>query len=568
MQATTEYKHIPDRPQALDAGWVEARYAALLERVSDADVAKEPDAWIALYEDWNATMAYVGGERARRHYRSMKDLRDEAAEAALREMRESIMPAAEDGDSALNKRLLASPHADAVGAHFGLQLLAVARVLEGPLDPLNKALRVQTADLAAQYDKLVGAAEVDVLGEQLTLARARGKLSSDKPEERRAAYEAYYGWYRDHRDELAQIYNQQVALRDRMGRNLGHENFVPLGYDGMERTDYGPEEVARFHQAVLEYATPLLQRQHERQAEALGTPTLRPWDAGYYPGRTLPQDVCEPIDQQLDKAGRIFERLSPRLSAHFERMRSEGLIDLENRKGKGAGAFCTSFPDEGRVAIFCNSTGDESDLATLTHEMGHAFQAWESQSIRSVQLQWPTSDAAEVHSMGMEFLALPYLDEFMDAEEAVRFIRARWSRAVSILCYVCLVDAFQTWVYKHPGASMDDRDTQWIRLAERYMPGVDWSGEAEEYRHTRWYAQLHIFRYPFYYIDYALAETGAMQFALLDAQDHDACLQKYLALCELGGTLSITKMFAQAGLRSPFEKELMRDLMAHAEQQL
>jgi M3 family oligoendopeptidase len=414
----------------------------------------------------------------------------------------------------------------------------------------------------------VASAEVDVLGESLTLARARGKMSSERRDVRRAAFEAYFGWYRDNRDALASIFDQQVAARDAMGRNLGHPNFVPLGYDGMERTDYGPAEVQAFHQAVLEFAVPVVARQRERQAAAHGTPTLAPWDTGYYPGRTLPQDVCEPIDEQLDKAGRMFARLSPRLSAHFERMRKEGLIDLENRKGKGAGAFCTAFPDEGRVAIFCNSTGDESDLATLTHEMGHAFQGWESQPIEAINLHWPSSDAAEVHSMGMEFLCLPYLDEFMDAEQAGKFARARWSRAAWILCYVCLVDGFQTWVYSNPSASAEARDRKWIELQDKYLPGVDWSGEAAQYRHTRWYAQIHIFRYPFYSIDYALAETGAMQFALLDAEDHERCLETYLRLCELGGTLSITKLFEASGLRSPFDSELMRDLMQHAEAQL
>lgn len=568
MQATASYKYVPDRPAQLTAAWVDERFAGLLARVAEADAAGSSDGWLALFADWNALQGFMGGERARRHYRFMQDLGNAEMEEAEREMREEIWPASEAGDARMIDALLASPHVDAVGERYGPQLLAVARVQIGPLAEVNKDLRVEANDLAAKYDKLVAAAEVDVLGEQLTLARARGKLSSDKAEVRRAAFEAYFGWYADNRDELAKIYDAMVALRDKMGRNLGHANFVPLGYDGMERTDYGPDEVQAFHDAVLEFATPILARQRAKQAEALGTPTLRPWDTGFFPGRTLPQDVCEPIAEQLDKAGRMFARLSPRLSAHFERMRSEGLIDLENRKGKGAGAFCTAFPDEGRVAIFCNSTGDESDLATLTHEMGHAFQGWESQAIDAVQLHWPTSDAAEVHSMGMEFLSLPFLDEFMDADQAEKFTRARWSRAVWILCYVCVVDAFQTWVYTNPGASADERDAKWIEISDKYMPGVDWSGEAEIYRHTRWYAQVHIFRYPFYYIDYALAETGAMQFALLDAADHDKCLETYIDFCKLGGTESITKLLAKAGLRSPFDRELMRDLMAHAESQV
>ncbi|MBC8451319.1 MAG: M3 family oligoendopeptidase [Planctomycetes bacterium] len=568
MQATNEYLHFAERPETLTADWVREFYAGLVTGVPAADAAPDAGAWIALAEEWNALKAYAGGEHSRCSYRFMQDMGDAAAEEVERVVREEIVPACEDGDAALVAALLASPHKAAVAARFGEQLLAVLEVGQGPLAPINSELRVKAGELAKRYDKLISQGEVDVLGETLTLARARGKTSSEDAKTRRAAFEAYYGWFRENRDELAELFDAQVKLRDQMGRNLGFDNFLPLGYAGMARTDYGPAEVARFHSAVREFAAPLFQKLAEDQARALGTPTLRPWDRGFHPERSLPSDVAEPIDEQLDKVGRVFARLSPKLSTHFERMRKEGLIDLENRKGKGAGAFCTSFPDEGRVAIFCNSTGDESDVGTLTHEMGHAFQGWESQWIESVDLQWPTSDGAEVHSMGMEFLSLPFLGEFFTPVQLEAFRKTRWSRAVDIVCYVCVVDAFQQWVYENPAASLDARDAEWMRLQDVYMPGIDWSGEAAPLRATRWYAQLHIYRYPFYYIDYALAETGAMQLALLDAKDHEACLETYLELCRLGGTQSVTKLFAGAGLRSPFDPNVMRDLMAHAATQL
>lgn len=568
MQATQEYKYLPVRPSRLDATWVEAHYAGLIARCPGASAAKQPAEWLELFAEWNAVMGYIGGEQARRYYATMKDLTDKAAEDLQREMREEILPTAEVGDAAMTAAFIESPHADAVGARYGEQILAVLRVLQGPVAPVNKDLRVKANTLASEYDKLVGAGEVTVGGETMTLSRARGKISSGDATERREAFEEYFGWFRDNRDTLAAIYDKQVTARNQMGRNLGHKNFVPLGYDGMERTDYGPEKVAEFHAAVIKYAVPLVKAQHEKLAAAHGTPTLKPWDAAYFPGRSLPQNVSEPIDEQLDKASRLFERLSPRLAAHFERMREEGLIDLENRKGKGAGAFCTSFADEGRVAILCNSTGDESDIGTLTHEMGHAFQGWESQHIEAVYLQWPTSDAAEVHSMGMEYLSLPYLTEFFTDEQVAKFTRTRWSRGIHLLCYCCSVDAFQTWVYEHPSASPDARDVEWMRLQDLYLPGIDWSDDAAEYQPTRWYAQMHIFRLPFYYIDYAIAETGAMQFGMLDTEDHERCLKTYIALCELGGTKSVTKLFASAGLRSPFDAAVMSDLMEYAKSKL
>ncbi|MEO7392356.1 MAG: M3 family metallopeptidase, partial [Ramlibacter sp.] len=234
--------------------------------------------------------------------------------------------------------------------------------------------------------------------------------------------------------------------------------------------------------------------------------------------------------------------------------------DLENRKGKRGGAFCTAFPDEARVGIFCNSTGQAADVRTLTHEMGHAFQAWESQPIEIVELQWPTADAAEVHSMGMEYLSLPYIEEFFpDAEHARRFRLKRWVGAVELVCYICVVDEFQHWVYENPAASPSDRDAQWDRSWETYIPGIDFAG-IEALRAARWYAQLHIFKFPFYYIDYAIAETGAMQLAFQCEKDNAAALETYLGLCRLGGTRGVLDIFKSAGLRSPFDAGVMADL--------
>jgi M3 family oligoendopeptidase len=227
------------------------------------------------------------------------------------------------------------------------------------------------------------------------------------------------------------------------------------------------------------------------------------------------------------------------------------------------GGSCTALHDANEVRIFCNSVGNEDDVRVLTHEMGHAFQAWESQGIDAVVLRWPTADAAEVHSMGMEFLCLPHLGEFFSADELERFTLGRWKRGIELLCYTCAVDHFQHWVYEHPDASAEQRDHRWATLYDDYLPGIDWSGEAESYHSCRWYAQRHIFLFPFYYIDYAIAESGAMQLARLAHADPEGALAKYLELCRLGGTASVLELFAAAGLRSPFDAEAMSELAAH-----
>jgi M3 family oligoendopeptidase len=560
------YKHYPNRPEHLTAEYLREEYRKLVDRIDAAESSDSPEGWLSLYADWNALKSYVGGEGSRISYALTKDMNNAEVEEADRYFRESIVPISDEGSSKLVNALLGSRHKAMLAERYGGHLIRTLETTVEPLAPVNSELRVKASDLVNRYDKLVASGEVDVNGEKVTLAVARNLQSSEDLETRRQAFINYRQWFVDHRAELGGIYDELVKLRDQMGRNLGHANFIPLGYAGMGRTDYGPKEAASFRENVRRYAVPLQQKLYERQAAQLDSDTLKPWDSAYDPSLTLPGGVA-PLDSQLDRAQRVFDALSPALAAHFTRMRNEGLIDLENRKGKQAGAYCTSFPDEGRVAIFCNSTGDQEDVGTLMHEMGHAFQGWESQAIEAVDLQWPTSDACEIHSMGMEYLSMRHMNEFFSEENAEKFRRNRWKDAVELVCYICIVDEFQHWVYENPNATLGERDEAWDRIWDIYKKGIDFGG-MEQYKHARWYAQGHLFHMPFYYIDYAIAETGAMQLALIDAEDHERALDIYMNLCRIGGTMSVLNIFSNAGLRSPFDPEVMRDLMAHAASEL
>ncbi|KXK56374.1 MAG: M3 family oligoendopeptidase [Chlorobi bacterium] len=560
------FKHFPNRPANVTAEFIREQYAALTARIEAAESAETAAAWLELYADWNALKSFSDSEGSRRSHAQSKDMNDPEREESYRYYREEIRPVAENANSELLAALLNSRWRDAVGERYGNHLVDVLKTAVEPLAPINSDLRVKDGDLVTQYDKIVAGGEVTVEGKTMTLPAARSLMKSASLETRRSAFLAHRSWFLQHRDSIAPIFDQMVQIRHQMGTNLGHTNFVPLGYLGMGRTDYGPAEAAAFRQNVRQFVVPLQKKIYDRQAAQLGETTLKPWNVEFDPATTLPAGIA-PVAEQLDRAERLFTKLSPELVGHFVRMRAEGLIDLENRKGKRAGAYCTSFSDEGRVAILCNSTGEEGDVGTLMHEMGHAFQGWESQAIEAVDLQWPTSDACEIHSMGMEYLSMRHMDEFFTSEEAEKFRRNRWKAAVEIICYICIVDEFQHWVYENPTATPDERDAAWSRIWDTYLTGIDYTG-LEEYKYARWYAQGHIFGSPFYYIDYAIAETGAMQLALIDADDHQKAMESYLELCRIGGTKSVLNIFRSVGLRSPFDAEVMRDLMAHAAQEL
>lgn len=557
------FAHFPNRPETLTPEFLEGQFNALAERLDTVENAESADGWLALIRDWNDLKAYLIGEMCRRQYAWSKDTRDQEAENELKFLREKLGPVADKGNSVIIAALLKSKYKDAIKEAFSPLFVDAMDYAKEVQDPVNSELRVECANIASDYDKLRGSAKVEVQGRSITLTQAKNMVSADDAELRKDAFLKYRQWFLDQRPELSKIYSQLVERRHKMGQNLGYDNYLPLGYKGMSRFDYGPEQVKVFRDNVRQFITPVFKALLEKQAQALGQDSLKPWDFEYDPQLNLPSGVAHPISSQLDKAEQVFEKLAPELVGHFKRMRKDGLIDLENREGKAPGAYCTSFPDEQRSAIFCNSVGDMDDVGTLMHEMGHSFQAWESQAIELVELRSPSLDACEIHSMGMEYLTLNYLNEFFEDAHCEKYQRWRWRDSIQLICYCCVVDEFQHWVYEHPQASPDERDETWDRLYDTYVQGIDWQG-AEQYKAARWYAQLHIFHMPFYYIDYAIAELAAMQLALIDAADHDQAMKTYLNLCRIGGTQSVLQIFKTAGMRSPFDAGVMKDLMTHA----
>ena len=543
---------------------VRAAYEALERAMPEGGASAE--AWLAWYREWNAFKCRVDGERARRNYRSAQDTRDEAAETALREHREQIQPAIEAGEGRLRPRFLASPQRPALEAALGRQFFARLEEEQAAFAPANIPLHVEEGEASSQYQRLLGSAAIAVGDETLTMTRALARLGDPDPQVRRAVWDAFGAWMEQHRAELHGHYDRLVSLRHRMAASMGLASFVPLGYRRMGRTDYGPAEVAVLRDSIETHVVPVLAALRAEQARQLGVDAVKPWDAAFFPGLSLGPNVV-PVASQLDQAQHLFDRLHPTLAGHFRRMAEGGLIDLENRPGKRAGAFACTFEDEGQVAIFCNSTGAESDVTTLIHEMGHAFQGWESRWIEPLEVRWPTLDACEVHSMGLEFLALKEITAFFSPEQAARYRRLKLINTIQRLPYMAMVDAFQHWVYEHPDHSRAEREAHWDALWARFQPGVDYTGE-EAHRQYRWMRQQHIFVAPFYYIDYAIAEVGAMQLWQMAEQDHDQAMKTYLALCHLGGTKSTIAMFESAGLRSPFEAGVLQPLMAKVSQEL
>lgn len=552
-----KYIHYPKRPKNMTATFVAQQYKKLTDQLQNAEASKTPNMWLKLFEEWNELNAYIGSEAARIGYASSKDLSDKTLEAKEKYIREKISPVIAKPEHLLAEAFLASKHREAIAKKYGEQLIPVYEIALKPMNPINTKLGIKAGSLTSKYDKIIAAGNVTINGKKTNLWSARALLFSDDDKLRKEAFLATSNWFIKNHDKLASLYDQLVKLRHQMGLNLNYDNYIPLAYQMRGRQGYSQKEVKAFRALVLKHISPLVSKNLEKRAKELGQDSLKPWDIFYDP-KTSIQLGSVPVKTQLDKASKIFNNISPILGKHFNDMRKDNLIDLETRPNKKSGAFCTDFCDEGKVAILCNSTGDADDVRTLTHEMGHAFQGLESMHIEAVDLQWGSFELAEVYSMGMEFLSLPYMSEFFDKVNEDKFVRFKWVDSAFTTCYVCVVDEFQHWVYENPEASAIDRDKFWAKTYQKYLPAVDYSGY-EQYEATRWYAQGHIFNAPFYYIDYGLAEICAMQFGIMNEIDHKKAVSLYLKMCKLGGTRSFIDTLKYCGLSSPFDETTIKN---------
>ncbi|MEZ0228944.1 MAG: M3 family oligoendopeptidase, partial [Planctomycetota bacterium] len=490
-----KFRYLSDIPVAPEKDWFEVRFSELRKKVDATPEEAPAEKWVELAEHWNEIKAVLSGEGSRRSWGESLDARDEKASEAATRYRSETDPVAVRANALLRKRFLGAKPRNALEKKFGRTLTSLWECDEVGSDPRNVDLDVEANNLySTQYSRIRGTAEIDLDGEKKTITQLTNLGESPDAALRQRAFEALAGFYRAKARDFDAIYSQLVALRTKAARNLGFSSFVPLGYKRMSRVDYGPEQVARFRDQIEEHVVPLLEKLRLQQG---GGAPVRARDRNFFPEYSLPPGIV-PVAGQVAAARKVYERLHPKLARHFDHMVGRNLADIDNRPGKRPGAFCTGMPDKDEIRIFCNSTGAASDVATLLHECGHSFQGWESLPIPLVELQQPTYESCEIHSMGMEFLSFPHLDAFFaNPDDARKFKRQHLAKVLVMLPYIAVVDAFQHEVYENPDMWPDERAAAWARLWKRFMRGEDWSGHESEASRL-WHRQLHVFGMPFY----------------------------------------------------------------------
>ena len=450
-----------------------------------------------------------------------------------------------------NKKLLGSSYRKELEKEFGTHIFMMTEVEMKVFAPEIMEDLAEENKLTSSYDKLIASAQIDFAGEKRTLVQL-GSFMEDKDRAvRKQAAEAYYGFFAEHEAEFDSIYDNLVKVRTRIAKKLGYKNFVQLGYDRMGRTDYNAAMTAAYREQIYREVVPLAVSLLKRQAKRLGLERMYYYDEPlkYTTGNAVPHGDPDWI---LANASKMYTELSPETKEFFTFMRSYCMLDVLAKKGKAGGGYCTAIPDYKAPFIFANFNKTQHDVEVMTHEAGHAFQAYQSRNARLLEYVWPTYEACEIHSMSMEFFTWPWMNLFFE-EQTDKFRFTHLSGALLFLPYGVTVDEFQHWVYENPEASPAERKAAWRSIEKKYLPERDYGDNDFLNRGGYWMRQGHIFSMPFYYIDYTLAQVCALQFWAKSLENRDATWEDYLRLCKAGGKYPFLRLVELAGLKNPFE---------------
>lgn len=419
---------------------------------------------------------------------------------------------------------------------------------------------------SSQYQQLVASAQIEFEGKKRTLSELEPFMKASDRSMRKKATKAYWGWFEKYEEELGEIFDSLVKIRTTMAQKLGYKDYTEMGYYRMYRFDYTKEDVQTYRKQVLDTVVPVTASLFARQQKRLGLDALYAWDekVEFQSGNPTPKQDARTM---VKIALHMYQELDKDTGEFFQFMVDHKLMDLESKPGKAAGGYCTSFDTYGAPFIFANFNQTSSDVETLTHEAGHAYQAYASRDIFPSDCIWPTSESAEIHSMSMEFLTYPWMKDFFK-EDTRKFYFQHLSDAIKFLPYGVLVDHFQHEIYAHPEYTHAKRMETWRKLEKMYLPHKNYDEIDVLERGGWWMRQLHIFMDPFYYIDYTLAQVCALQFWSRAQKKDPSTLKDYKKICKLGGSLPFRQIVQAANLKSPFEEGCLDETMKEVQNAL
>lgn len=448
---------------------------------------------------------------------------------------------------------------------FGKQLLSMIELERKSFSEKNIPLQQKEAKLCNEYEKIIASAEIDFDGEKRNLYGVMKYFEDEDREVRKAAWKKYEEFFASHEKRFEEIWDELIKVRNEQGRNLGFENFIPLGYMQQGRTDYNAADVASFREQVKEELVPLCSKLYEAQAKRLNLDKVRVYDENcvFADGNATP---IGNDDELVEIAREMYKDMSKETGEFIDFMIDHELLDLKNKPGKASTGYMTSILKYKAPFVFSCFNGTIGDIQVLTHELGHAFAGYEAMRNQPIADYYSEStDIAEIHSMSMEQFAYPYAEKFF-GDKADKFRFHHLQEAITFVPFGVAVDEYQHIVYAHPELTPKERTAEWKKLEAKYMPWRDYDGMEFFGRGGWWYHKIHIFLYPFYYINYTLTTMGAMEFKKKMHEDKTSAWNDYMNLCKVGGSKSYLETLAYANLSDPFKPGSVKKAISFAKE--
>lgn len=528
------------------------------------DTPERLNEWLVDCSELAACIDEIGKER---YVRMTCQTDDPQRKQAYLDFVENIEPKCKPMWHALDKKYAACPAAgDLPAKRFEVFNRSVKTRVELYRDE-NVKLEVEQAKLEQRYQEVSAAMTATFDGKEQTLEQLASYLERTDRAVRQEVWKLSVNRRLRDVQTLEDIFDELFKLRHRMALNAGLPDFRAYAFKAKERFDYTPEDCLAFHEAIEKECVPLLRAEHAARRQKLGVETLRPWDLAVDVKGRGPLNPFDTSEQLVDKCAVLFGRLDPALGEQFREMAGRGDLELESRKGKAPGAYQSTFHESRRPFIFMNAVGMHRDVRTLLHEGGHAFHTIACRHDPLMHYRSAPIEFAEVASMGMEMLAYHHFDVFYSGEDLDRARRRQLEGIVTILPWIATIDAFQHWMYTHPEHSRDDRRRQWLELYERFGGLEEYSGYENVLAHG-WQRQLHLFEVPFYFIEYGIAQLGALQLWHNASKQRGRAVADYRQALVLGGSRPLPELFQAANIKFDFSIETLGPLMHAVQEEL
>jgi oligoendopeptidase F len=523
------------------------------------DTRADLEKWLL---DMSELEAVVSEDASWRQIRMTCDTENKELEESFNFFFMEIQPKIQPYADRLNRRLVENPHTQELDQKEYFTYLRSIRKRIELFRESNIPLMAEASVMGQQFGVISGKMTIKVGEQEYTLQQAAKFLENPDRQLREDVYLKVQERRLQDKDALNDLYSKLIGIRNQMALNAGFSNYRDYKFEELGRFDYTKEDCFRFHEAVREYVLPLVKQINKRKKEKLGLDKLRPWDTEAEPEGTEPLRPFTNGKDLLTKTIACFDELNPFFGDCLRTMQKMGRFDLESRKGKAPGGYNCPLAETGAPFIFMNASGLMSDLTTMVHEGGHAIHSFLAHPLKLSSFKDYPMEIAEVASMAMELFSMDHWElYFQDKNDLARAYEHQLERVITIFPWIATIDKFQHWVYENPSHTVEERKQMWLQILNEFSTeSIDWSG-LEQYREFGWQRQLHLFEVPFYYIEYGIAQLGAIGLWMQYKNNKKKALSNYMNALSLGGTKTLPELYAAAGLKFDFSKEHIKLLM-------